>query len=159
MTLELVNGWACLDCAMLIANGETPERMTETEAAEWLAEVDRRGAGGAWGSGRTHGVDVEGCGIDHGDDDDDRYECETVEFSWSWCSVCGSTLGGSRHGVHWWPSGDTVAEDDPSLSCDRCGGPVDSLDGWTDGTLVLCGSMRGNGCDRTIETDPEGVTA
>lgn len=53
---------------------------------------------------------------------------------------------------------DNDPEDRPTL-CDRCGTPCDALDAWTDGTLVLCGSLRGNGCDATLEDDPEGVTA
>ena len=29
--------------------------------------------------------------------------CETVEFSWDWCDICGSPLGGSRHAFTvWW---------------------------------------------------------
>jgi hypothetical protein len=34
-----------------------------------------------------------------------------------------------------------------SVSCDRCGIGVDAVDGWTDGTLVFCGGLYGNGCD------------
>jgi hypothetical protein len=49
----------------------------------------------------------------------------------------------------WWrdDDADTVDEGE-ALKCDRCRGDVDSLDGWTDGTLVFCGSVRGRGCDQ-----------
>ncbi len=37
-------------------------------------------------------------------------------------------------------------EDGEYIYCDFCDLPVDSLDGVTDGFVVGCGSVRGNGC-------------
>jgi hypothetical protein len=100
---DMVDGWACADCAMLIANGETPPGMDYVEERAWLEDIEARAGQGSWGCGRSHGVDVEGCGRDHGDDVDGLAECETLDFSGRDCSVCGSTLGGYRYGVHWFP--------------------------------------------------------
>lgn len=143
-----VDGWACDDCTGLIANGAIPDRFTETETAAWLADIDRRQGAGRWGYGRSHGVDVDGCGVNHGEDHDGMTECETITFSGRPCDCCGSTLGGYRFAVHWFVAGGAV-------TCDGCGGPVDGIDGWTDGSVALCGSFRGNGCD--AEMMPEAV--
>jgi hypothetical protein len=35
---------------------------------------------------------------------------------------------------------------DNPVSCDECGHPCHADDAVTDGTIVLCGSLRGNGC-------------
>jgi len=36
--------------------------------------------------------------------------------------------------------------------CDECGHPCHADDAITDGTIALCGSLRGNGCaDRAID--------
>jgi hypothetical protein len=35
--------------------------------------------------------------------------------------------------------------DEPVL-CDECGHPCHADDAVTDGTIALCGSLRGNGC-------------
>jgi hypothetical protein len=39
--------------------------------------------------------------------------------------------------------------DDDAIRCQRCGGPVDAVDGWTDGSGALCGGVYGRGCDRS----------
>lgn len=93
---ELHFGWCCVDCLMLLANGDTPPHMSEAETAAWLAGIDRRADGGSWDLGGEH---VDGCTA--WDDGTDCY-CETIEFSRSPCDVCGSHLGGSRDAVHWW---------------------------------------------------------
>lgn len=95
------NGWACVDCLMLLANGETPPEMTEDETTEYLARVDAGCSGSSLVTlGRLYG---EEHGCEHtNDDDDDHYQCETLDFSMSHCDVCGSRLGGSRHAVTFW---------------------------------------------------------
>lgn len=65
----------CVDCAMLIANGETPPDNPEFDL---LDEWD------GW-------VVVLNCPED----------CEGG-FSWSRCDGCGSTLGGDRHPAVAW---------------------------------------------------------
>lgn len=79
--VETFDAWACHDCAHLIANGETPVDLTEAETEAYFAAI---GTDVLWGWGRS---------------DEDEY----IDFSWSACDVCGSTLGGARHGVHGWP--------------------------------------------------------
>lgn len=73
------DGYCCVDCLCLLANGDVPEHMDDVQRSEWLAEIDRR----------TAGYDVvPAC----------QEDCEG-HFSWSSCDVCGSTLGGDRHPV------------------------------------------------------------
>jgi hypothetical protein len=40
-----------------------------------------------------------------------------------------------------------LADDVRAVRCNVCGGPCDAVDSWSDGTLVLCGKVYGNGCD------------
>jgi hypothetical protein len=35
-------------------------------------------------------------------------ECEHVTFSWSHCDGCGSTLGGAREALTYWPTADEL---------------------------------------------------
>jgi hypothetical protein len=79
MTDTMIDGEACVDCLMLVANGETPPNMDKVETAEYLARVETRTAG-------FHVIPA--CPED----------CEG-SFSWSPCDVCGSPLGGDRHPV------------------------------------------------------------
>lgn len=87
-TTTYTDGHACVDCIMLIANGDTSGNSrceTEEGEAAYLADVARYSEGGEW---------VNNCD-------------ETCEggFSWSPCDVCRSPLGGDRHPVAWFPSG------------------------------------------------------
>lgn len=82
MSIEHDLEWdCCVDCLMLLANGETPPDLDEEETTAWLAEIERRAAGGHW---------VIAC----------DENCEG-SFSWLQCDVCGSQLGGERHPVVW----------------------------------------------------------
>lgn len=94
------NGWACTDCTMLIANGETPPEMTEAETAAWLNEIDRRMDGTTTVTlGRMLGED----GCEHRQLCEEHMDqCERDEFSWAQCDYCGSTLGGERHAITGW---------------------------------------------------------
>ncbi len=65
-------GWACTDCIMLLANGETPPDLSEAETATWLADIERH----------TEGLDVV-CGGEHED------FCENVLWK---CADCGIAL-------------------------------------------------------------------
>lgn len=95
-TEPTVTLWACTDCLFLQVNGELPTEMSEEQAEEWLANIDLL----------AEGVDHYTPGCDHNDcdhdDGDERTACETQEFSWSRCDLCGSKLGGSRHAFVGW---------------------------------------------------------
>jgi hypothetical protein len=100
MTRDHVNGWACQDCLFLIANGETPEEMTDDETKSYAAKVDVR-----WTLGRMFGEDgcdhtSEGWHSDPAVQEDHAAQCEMRDFvAYEACDCCGSTLGGSRHAV------------------------------------------------------------
>lgn len=87
-------GWCCTDCAMLIANGETPPDMTQDETDAWLARTNDAGD-------VTLGREPGALDCDCWSTDTDQHieGCERLTFSWSPCDVCGSTLGGSRNAV------------------------------------------------------------
>ena len=107
--MEHMTGWVCIDCIMLIANGETPPEMSEDETEKWLAKMDDD-------TEVTLGIMAE----DHVDDcpniedgewigESDCY-CETIEFSMNRCDNCDTHLAGSRHGVTlWWHNGEETA--------------------------------------------------
>jgi hypothetical protein len=105
---EHANGWCCVDCLVLLANGETPPEMTEEQTAAWLAEIDRMTAGATVTLGRMLGED--GCKCEEWDTDQHREGCERLDFTWKHhCDVCGSTLGGAREAVtFWWNKEDKV---------------------------------------------------
>ena len=71
--VDVISGQACIDCTMMLANGCG----TDEERAH--AETMETG----W---------VNAC----------PDECEGF-FSWRACDVCGTTLGGDRHPVAWFP--------------------------------------------------------
>ena len=93
MSIEIHSqGWACTDCANLIANAEAPCDLPEDMLTEYLARFDRG----------VEGFDV--ClGGDHAEfcdtRDSNECECEYQEFSWGQCYVCRSNLGGRRYAV------------------------------------------------------------
>lgn len=93
--IEPVDGWCCIDCTMLLANGETPPEMDEEETAAYLARIPDFPRA-------TLGNGTDSCGCDDWNTDEHRYGCEHVDFSSSRCDVCGSTLGGSRDAVTFW---------------------------------------------------------
>lgn len=76
---DTFTGTACIDCAMLIANGEAPLFETEAETAAWLDAFSDRNDGIYWAMGD-----------------------ETDDFSSRPCTACGSHLGGSRHEIVGW---------------------------------------------------------
>jgi hypothetical protein len=97
---EHSNGWCCVDCLMLLANGETPTEMSETETAEYLARVAQHTGERDVTLGRMLGED--GCECEDWDCDTHHEGCEQNTFSSSPCDVCGSHLGGSRDAVTFW---------------------------------------------------------
>jgi hypothetical protein len=100
---EMRDRWACVDCAMWLANGELPDWMDDDQRKEWLATVQWSAGDGDWEVGHSH----DDC--DHGEfDDDARTECETVTFSKTPCDVCRSHLAGYRLGVHWYKAKEVV---------------------------------------------------
>lgn len=95
------NGWACIDCTILLANGETPPDMSEGETEEWLERINARMEGTLDVSlGRVYGEN--GCRCDRDNSDTHTRMCEEQEFSMSRCDYCGSNLGGSRSAITGW---------------------------------------------------------
>lgn len=98
-------GWACSDCVMLIAYSESPPEMSKEDTAAWLERIDARMEGTEHVSpGRMLGGDGCNCDPDEGDACSEEHiqGCERVDFSWSRCDYCGSTLGGSREAITGW---------------------------------------------------------
>ena len=77
----------CTDCAMLVANGQTPEAMDEYSTEEYLAAIE------------TIWPECEGWVFAVGNDG--------AEFSRNDCDMCGRPLAGARHdAVAWRQEGD-----------------------------------------------------
>lgn len=104
---EHSNGWCCVDCLMLLANGDTPPEWDEAKTAEWLADIERQTEGCDVTLGRMFGED----GCEHTSEEwhsggpaqeEHAENCERQDFSWRRCDVCGSNLGGAREAVTFW---------------------------------------------------------
>ena len=88
----------CADCTGLLANGEYNEDYGAWESVEALTDaIDKQ-----WPEAEGWHIDYAGCtepDEDDTDEDDARYH---IDFTWSSCDGCGSTLGGSRcQGYAW----------------------------------------------------------
>lgn len=73
MNAEMIELEMCVDCTMIVANGDS-SGMDETTEAAVVVGLDR--------------LYDQGYHVAMGD--------ETTDFSWTRCDVCGSTLGGTR---------------------------------------------------------------
>lgn len=95
--MDTATGWVCTDCMMLLANGETPPEMDEDETAAWLDSLDdtEMTPGMAW-------EDHDECTNHLAGEWTEECYCETIDFSWSSCDSCHSSLGGTRHAVTFW---------------------------------------------------------
>ncbi len=83
--------YVCVDCAMFIANGDLPE--DEEDASCLMLEFDRYAQENIeWRLGSSAITWKNGLEI--------RVDLEDLEFSWSECDCCGSSLGGSRYPAH-----------------------------------------------------------
>jgi hypothetical protein len=97
-------GWCCVDCLMFLANGEAPEQDTE----DWIAAFNKRNEGTEITLGMLadgHSSDCPNLAEDGSWLGGEECYCEQHDFSWSQCDTCGSTLGGSRDAVTFWPAG------------------------------------------------------
>lgn len=79
---EVIEGWVCQDCLMLIANGELNPDLTEEECAAYIKRV------------QDYTKNDDAVDIALGDEQED------LEFSNYTCDSCGTSLGGSRHHVN-----------------------------------------------------------
>ncbi|BAO58539.1 hypothetical protein [Pseudomonas phage KPP25] len=84
MKFDKIEYSVCNDCLLFVADGEPPENGADIEAAM------RREIGEAKNAYFV-------CGVEPTEDDPDGIG--ENEFSWQWCELCLSTLGGSRYGV------------------------------------------------------------
>jgi hypothetical protein len=91
-------GWACMDCTVLLANGETADDWTEDETAAFLARYESTVGERDVSLGGPHDDDCPNM-IDGEWDGSTDCSCETMEFSWTRCATCGSGLGGARYAV------------------------------------------------------------
>lgn len=98
------SGWACVDCVLYLANGETPDVPEETVAA-YLACIDEKTAGYHVSLGMLQEEHDTECPRYHDSDSDVECDCERMTFSGIPCAVCGSTLAGERQAVTFWPQG------------------------------------------------------
>ena len=86
----------CVDCMMVLANGESTysddesERVHHAGMAEQLGDYDVT-------LGRLTPNDV--C---EGSEHDSDCVCDQLGFSWSLCDGCGSKLGGDRYAATLW---------------------------------------------------------
>lgn len=94
------NGWACLDCMIWLANGDTPPEMSEEETTAWLdAIIERTAETSHVTVGRMLGED----GCEHRQLCEEHIDqCERDDFSWTPCDHCGSTLAGFRYAITGW---------------------------------------------------------
>lgn len=97
------SGWCCTDCLILLANGEAPADLTESEVTAWQEQIDLRNHGYNLTLGMLR--EEHSCTNANGQTAGDlggECDCEVNSFSWSPCDVCGSNLGGERHAVSFW---------------------------------------------------------
>ena len=80
--------WVCVDC-YLTREGDGPTEETEREPWGLLDDTYQVGCGLPE---EAHAAD---CTEEQWSDG--GCECEYVEFSWSGCDACGSSLGGDRY--------------------------------------------------------------
>jgi hypothetical protein len=86
-------GWACVDCLVLLANGDAPTYMTDDHEGYHCPKQ------GGWDEYEqftgTYTVAA---------DPDAECDCETIPFGTMGCDVCGSGLAGEMNGVTFWPN-------------------------------------------------------
>jgi hypothetical protein len=91
----ICSGWACTDCTVLIANGESPADLSEPDLAAYLARIDENTDGYNLTLGLAR--DEHSC-----DGTADECDCERLTFTWELCDMCASNSGGERHAVSFW---------------------------------------------------------
>jgi hypothetical protein len=100
---ESLTLWVCLDCyyahhGLEDESGHTPYR----EPLSLVGDGDLS-AGMVWDEHEcSNAVDIDPWAGPV------ECECEHVTFSWSHCDGCGSTLGGAREALTYWPTADEL---------------------------------------------------
>lgn len=102
--------WVCVDCIMVLANGECGERPADAPVPlNLFTAEDQPCPGMGWEehdescpNRLAREADPTMVGRDHDCD------CETNDFSTSRCGGCGDTNHGERHAVTWWMVPTTV---------------------------------------------------
>jgi hypothetical protein len=89
--------WVCVDC-MFDHHGFTEQDMGQAPPE------------GLWSNYEDQDVDITPGMLreEHEEDCDpeDECGCEQIDFTWSACNACGSTLGGSREAFTVWHRGE-----------------------------------------------------
>ena len=104
-TQDTSTGWCCIDCLMILANGEDNPEWSEAEAHQHHENMARQCGDLEVTLGLMASEHDTPCGSfdsPEGDFLGGECSCEQREFSWSSCDTCGSTLGGSRDAVTFW---------------------------------------------------------
>lgn len=84
--------WVCVDC-YFAHHGFNEHERGEDYPAETLSRIP---TDADVSSGMMRDEHADDC------DPEDECDCETQDFSSSWCDGCGSTLAGSRHALTIW---------------------------------------------------------
>jgi hypothetical protein len=93
----------CGDCRALLANGEWPCDMTETELADYENRIiNHPNYGYEMTLGHLHDASDSNC-WHAGQDCEEDCDCARSDFARSACGMCGTTLVGNREDVTlWW---------------------------------------------------------
>lgn len=98
--IETCTIWVCVCCMLVHANGECCDQehgdVDYPEPLSAIAPEDNITAGMFE---HEHAAD---CLFNQQNPEYQECDCETTNFSWSFCEGCGSTLGGSRHAMTLW---------------------------------------------------------
>jgi hypothetical protein len=102
-TQEHATGHICVDCLMLLANGDWPCDMSESELAEYRQAIESH-PNYSLEMTLGHLCDSPDSNCWHaGKPCEDDCDCERDDFSTMPCDMCGSYLAGSREDVTiWW---------------------------------------------------------
>lgn len=102
---EYTTLWVCTDCFFAYHEGDytrKPEHDEQPFALYDLADGTPTMTDRGISSGLMAAEHADDCAFRTSDGQDECTwdgECETTTFSWAPCHACGSTLGGTRHGM------------------------------------------------------------
>lgn len=148
-------GNVCVDCTMLLANGETPDGWGEFETAEWMQRINAKTGMCEVTLGMMASEHADGCdALETGND----CQCEQTDFSTSPCDLCGSPLAGARNAVTFWlpaEDGEDLEEFPPAPEYAYLAGKW----AYINGTHCYVKSAQVDDCgDETVTVQKDGRT-